>query len=71
MQASEFSGEQARPKNYENGHKKQFWPFRRFIIECQKLGPFLVTKYIKNQSYQNMILIKELSYFVFFNEKKT
>ena len=35
-----------------------FWPFHCFRIEGQKFGPFLVTKYIKNQSYQNMLLIK-------------
>ena len=30
----------------------------RFRIEGQQLGSFLVTKYIKNQSYQNVLLIK-------------
>ena len=35
-----------------------FWPFRHFIIEGKKLAPFLVTRYIKNQIYQNMLLIK-------------
>ena len=39
-------------------NKQDLWPFGRFIIEGQKLNPFLVTKYIKNQSYQNMLLIK-------------
>ena len=38
--------------------KKYFLPFGHFRIEGQKFGPFLVTKYIKNQSYQNMLLIK-------------
>ena len=48
-----------------------FWPFRRFRIEGQKFGPFLVTKYIRNQSYQNMVIIKVgLLFFIFFNEKK-
>jgi hypothetical protein len=27
---------------------KHFWPFRHFRVEEQKLGPFLVTKYMKN-----------------------
>ena len=41
-----------------------FWSFR---IEGQKLGPFLVTKYIKYQSYQNMLLIKVgLLFFIFY-----
>ena len=37
---------------------KYFWPFRCFRIEGQKFGPFLQTKYNKNQSYQNMSIIK-------------
>ena len=32
---------------------KYFWPFGRFRIEGQKLSSFLLTKYIKIQSYQN------------------
>ena len=41
-----------------------FWPLGHFRIEGKKLDPFLVTKNIKNQNYQNMFLI-------FFNEKNS
>ena len=43
----------------------------RFRIEGKKLGSILVTKCIKNQSYQNMTITKvALLFFIFFNEKK-
>ena len=49
---------------YEQGQRtmktaiKMIWPLCRFRIEDKKLGPFLTKKYIKNQSYQNMSMIK-------------
>ena len=44
---------------------KYFWPFYRFRIEGQKLGPILVTKlskYVNNKSLA--------PFFIFFNEKR-
>ena len=45
-----------------NGLQKQaqniFWLFGVFRIEGQKLDLVLVTKYIKNQSHPNMLVIK-------------
>ena len=78
----DFSGVLARPKTYENGHKNIFGlsvvlelkvkkstilTFK-VIFLCQKLGLILVTKYIKNQSYPNMSVIK-VGLLIFFNEK--
>ena len=37
---------------------KYIWPSGRFRIEGQRLDLFLVTKYIKNQSYPNMSIVK-------------
>ena len=37
---------------------KIFLPFGHFRNETQKLVPFLVTKYIKNQNDQNMSIIE-------------
>ena len=37
---------------------KYFWPFGRFRIKGQKLGLLLATKYIKDQSYPKMSMIK-------------
>jgi hypothetical protein len=39
-------------------------------LEGQKLSPFLVTKYIKNYSYQNISIISCSPIFIFLNEKK-
>jgi hypothetical protein len=36
LQAIEFSGEQARQKDCEIGHKNYFWPFGHFRIQGQK-----------------------------------
>ena len=37
---------------------KYFWPFGHCRIRGQKLGLLLATKYIKNQSYPKMSIIK-------------
>ena len=42
----------------------------RFGIKGQNLGPFLVMKYIKNQSYHNMSIIKVLLPFLYFSMKR-
>jgi hypothetical protein len=40
-------------------------------LKGQNLGPFLVIKFVKNYSYQNISIIKVvLLFFRFFNEKK-
>ena len=58
-----------RPKKHEKV-QKYFWPFGHFRIEGQKLGPFLVIKYIKNQSYQNMSIIKVGLLYLYSSMKK-
>jgi hypothetical protein len=42
----------------------------RLRLEGQNLGPFLVTKYIKNHSYQNMSIIKVVLLFSYSSMKK-
>jgi hypothetical protein len=39
-------------------------------LEGQNLSPFLVIKYIKNYSYQNMSIIKVVLLFLYFSMKK-
>ena len=36
-----------------------------WILEGQKLGPFLVIKFIKDYSYQNMSIIKVALLFIY------
>ena len=50
---------------------KNFWPFGHFRIEGQKLGPFLIIKYIKNQSYQNMSIILKVGLLYILQWKKS
>jgi hypothetical protein len=50
LQASEFSGQQAKPNNYENSHKNIFGLSYVLELKVKKLDPFLVTKYIKKLS---------------------
>ena len=43
LQASEFSGEYARPKNYENGHENIFGLY--VVLELKvKIGPIFRNK---------------------------
>ena len=39
----------------------------RLRLEAQNLGPFLVIKYIKNYSYQNMSITKVVTLFLYFS----
>ena len=56
--------------DYEDVHKKIFWPFGPFRIEGKKFGLLLLTKHIKNQSYPNMSLIKVGLPFSYYSMKK-
>ena len=50
---------------------KVFQEFGWMRLEVQNLGPFLVIKYTKDYSHQNMLIIKVvLLFFLLFNEKK-
>ena len=42
----------------------------RLRLEAQNLGPFLVIKYIKNYSYQNMSITKVVTLFLYFSTTK-
>ena len=50
---------------------KMFLGFGSILrLEGQNLGPFLVIKYIKNHSYQNMSIIKVVLLFLYSSMKK-
>ena len=56
LSVAEFSGEKARPKIYENGHKNVLAIWLDLILNAKILAPFRKVKYIRIQSYQNMVL---------------
>ena len=69
LQAAEFSGSKQDQRTMKTA-VKIFLAFPSFQNWRSKIGPiFTKKKYIKNQSYQNMSIIKVGLFFIFFDEK--
>ncbi len=58
LSVAEFSVEQARPKVYKNGHKNVLAIWLDLVLNIKIWVQFYKIKYIKNQSYQNILVIK-------------
>ena len=69
LSVAEFSGEQARPKVYKNGHKNVLVIWLDLVLSIKIWVHFYKIKYIKNQSYQNMSIIKVVLLFLYSSMK--
>ena len=58
VSVAEFSGEQARLKVYKNGHKNVLAIQLDLVSNIKIWAQFQKIKYIKNQSYRNISIIK-------------
>ena len=58
LSVAEFSGEQARPKVYKNVHENVLAIWLDLVLNIKIFVQFYIIKYNKNQSYQNMSIIK-------------
>ena len=67
LSVAEFSGEKARPKIYENGHKNVL----DLVLNVKIWAPFKKVNYIRIQCYQNMVLRKVNLPFLYFSMKKS
>ena len=65
LSIAEFSGEQARLKVYKNGHRNVLAIWLDLVSNIKIWAQFLKIKYIKNQSYQNMSIIKVVLLFLY------
>jgi hypothetical protein len=69
LSIAEFSGEQARLKVYKNGHRNVLAIWLDLVSNIKIWAQFLKIKYIKNQSYQNMSIIKVVLLFLYSSMK--
>ena len=69
LSIAEFSGEQARPKVYKHGHKNVLAIWLDLVLNIKIWVQFYKIKYIKNQSYQNMSIIKVVLLFLYSSMK--
>ena len=60
LNVAEFSGEEARPKVYENSHRNVLAIWLDFVLNVKIWAHFHKIKFIKDQNNQNIWLIFDI-----------